>query len=174
MSVALFYMSDHLQFRLAVASDADLLLDLMREYYAFDGHGYDREKARAALVPLLENPNFGRVWIILDGATPVGYAVLCFGYSLEWLGRDAFVDEIYLREDYRDRGWGNRTMAFLEDSARELGIRALHLGVVPGNKRALHLYEKVGFQRHDSTFLSKWIDRNDSKPERPDGNRRPG
>jgi GNAT superfamily N-acetyltransferase len=164
-------MTDGPQFRVAVVSDADLLLDFMREYYAFDGHGYDREKARAALLPLLENANFGRAWMILDADVAVGYAVLCFGYSLEWLGRDAFVDEIYLREDYRGRGWGTKTMAFLEDSAREFGIRVLHLGVVPGNP-ALHLYEKVGFQKHDSTFLSKWIAQNDSKPERQDGNRR--
>ena len=157
-------MANDPQFRVAVASDADLLLDFMREYYAFDGHGYDREKAGGALIPLLENLNFGRAWIILDDDSPVGYAVLCFGYSLEWLGRDAFVDEIYLREDYRGRGWGKQAMGFLEDSARELGIRALHLGVVPGNERAFHLYEKVGFVRHDSTFLSKWIATDFSKP----------
>ena len=156
-------MTDGPQFRVAEYSDADLLLDFMREYYAFDGHGYDREKARAALVPLLQNLNFGRAWVILDDDAPVGYAVLCFGYSLEWLGRDAFVDEIYLREDYRGRGWGKQTMAFLENAARELGVRALHLGVVPGNP-ALHLYEKVGFHKHESTFLSKWIAPETSKP----------
>jgi ribosomal protein S18 acetylase RimI-like enzyme len=167
-------MSDYPQFRLAVESDAELLLDFMREYYAFDGHGYHRDKSRAALIPLLGNSNFGRVWLVLEGATPVGYAVLSFGYSLEWLGRDAFVDEIYLRETHRDRGWGRQTMDFLENAARELGIRTLHLGVVRGNQRALHLYEKVGFHRHDSTFLSKWIALDDSKPERPDGNRRQG
>jgi GNAT superfamily N-acetyltransferase len=152
------------QFRAADPSDAELLLDFMRDYYAFDGHGYDRGKARAALIPLLENPNFGRAWIILDGDSPVGYTVICFGYSLEWLGRDAFVDEVYLVEAYRDRGWGRRTMAFLEHESRELGIRALHLGVVRGNRRAIHLYESVGFVRHDSTFLTKWIASDLSKP----------
>jgi GNAT superfamily N-acetyltransferase len=157
-------MNDGPQFRVAEASEVDLLLDFMREYYAFDGHGYDRHKARAALIPLLQNLNFGRAWIILDGDLPVGYAVLCFGYSLEWLGRDAFVDEIYLHEGYRGRGWGRKAMTFLEDAARELGIRALHLGVVPGNP-AVYLYEKVGFHKHDSTFLSKWIASEGSKPK---------
>src|ERR1700758_3001214 len=136
-------MADSPQFRLAQAADSELLLDFMQHLYTLDGYGYDREKARAALNPLLGNSEVGRAWIILDGVSPVGYAVLCFGYSLEWLGRDAFIDEIFLRENYRDRGWGKQIMKFLEDSARELGIRALHLGVVPGNQRALHLYEKV-------------------------------
>jgi GNAT superfamily N-acetyltransferase len=162
-------MADGPQFRVAEASDAELLLDFMQAYYAFDGHGCDREKARAALIPLLQNPNFGRAWLVLDGVSPVGYIVICFGYSLEWLGRDAFVDEFYLREEYRGRGWGRATIAFVEDAAPRDGIRALHLEVVQPNAKALELYRSLGFREHHSTFLSKWIDRDSSKPPRPNG-----
>jgi len=157
-------MADSPRFRVAHAPDAELLLDFMQALYTLDGYGYDRDKARSALNPLLGNSDLGRVWIILDGDSPVGYAALCFGYSLEWLGRDAFVDEIYLREEYRGRGWGRKTMAFLEAAARELGVRALHLGVVEGNDTALRLYESIGFQKHTSSFLSKWIALEFSKP----------
>jgi diamine N-acetyltransferase len=165
----LFHMSDDPQFRLAVESDADSLLDFMREYYAFDGHGFDREKARVALTTLLRDSSLGLAWLILDGDAldgdaAVGYVVLCFGYSLEWLGRDAFVDEFYLREEYRGRGWGRKTMAFVEEAARAAGIRALHLEVVHENSAALELYRKLGFAEHRSTFLSKWIAQDLSKP----------
>jgi len=92
------------QFRLAVESDADALLEFMQAYYAFDGHGFDESKARLALTTLLRDASLGLAWLILDDDAAVGYVVLCFGYSLEWLGRDAFVDEFYLREEYRGRG----------------------------------------------------------------------
>jgi ribosomal protein S18 acetylase RimI-like enzyme len=157
-------MKDGPQFRAASESDAEILLTLMEEYYAFDGHGFDREKARVALTALLRDPSLGAAWLILDGSPPVGYIVLCFGYSLEWLGRDAFVDELYLREEYRGRGWGREAMTFVEDAARERGVRVLHLGVVKGNERAFQLYWKLGFREHDSKFLSKWISRDASKP----------
>ena len=157
------------QFRLAVESDADTLLEFMRAYYAFDGHGFDRNKARVALVQLLRDGNLGLAWLILDGETPVGYVVLCFGYSLEWLGRDAFVDEFYLREEYRGHGWGRKTMAFVEDAARAAGIRAVHLEVVRQNTAALQIYTKMGFQERKSTFLSKWIAMDDSKPRGQNG-----
>jgi hypothetical protein len=101
-------MGDEPQFRLAGAPDADALLEFMQAYYAFDGHGFDLEKARVALTGLLLDAKLGLAWLILDGGMAVGYVVLCFGYSLEWLGRDAFVDEFYLREEYRGRGWGGR------------------------------------------------------------------
>ena len=157
-------MSDDCQFRLAVESDADSLLEFMQAYYAFDGHGFDREKARIALTGLLRDARLGLAWLILDGNAPVGYVVLCFGYSLEWLGRDAFVDEFYLREEYRGRGWGRQAMAFLETAARLEGIRTLHLEVVQENTSALQLYRKLGFAEHRSTFLSKWIAQDVSKP----------
>jgi ribosomal protein S18 acetylase RimI-like enzyme len=165
----LFHVSNDPRFRLANESDADTFLVFMREYYAFDGHGFDADKARGALTMLLRDSNLGRAWLILDGNAPAGYIVLCFGYSLEWLGRDAFVDEFYLREEYRGRGWGRAAMGFVEDAARDAGIRTLHLEVVHENAAALRMYDKMGFHRHQSNFLSKWIDRQSSKPQGRNG-----
>jgi len=141
----------------------------MQEYYAFDGHGFDEQKARLALTALVRDANLGRAWLVLDGGTPVGYIVLCFGYSLEWLGHDAFVDEFYLREEYRGRGWGRKTMDFVEEAARSAGIRTLRLEVVQQNSTALKLYRKLGFQEHASRFLSKWIAQDASKPQGRNG-----
>jgi GNAT superfamily N-acetyltransferase len=152
-------------FRLAGESDTATLLKFMQQYYAFDGHGFDEEKAGAALTTLLRDSNLGRAWLILDAATPVGYVVICFGYSLEWLGRDAFVDEFYLLPEYRGRGWGRKTMAFVEDAARSLNVRALHLEVVRQNAAALQVYCKLGFKDRESTFMSKWIVQDFSKPK---------
>jgi ribosomal protein S18 acetylase RimI-like enzyme len=156
-------------FRLAAGSDDAALLKFMEAYYAFDGHGFDEQKARAALTTLLQDANLGRVWLILDGAAPVGYVVICFSYSLEWLGRDAFVDEFYLLPEYRGRGWGRKTMAFVEEAARSLNVRALHLEVVRENATALSVYRKLGFKDRESTFLSKWIAQDFSKPMGPNG-----
>jgi ribosomal protein S18 acetylase RimI-like enzyme len=141
----------------------------MREYYAFDGHGFEEAKAHVALIALLRDANLGRVWLILDGAGAVGYVALCFGYSLEWLGRDAFIDELYLLEEYRRRSWGRKTIEFVEEAARSAGVRTLHLEVVRDNTAALEIYRKLGFGAHDSTFLSKWITQDFSKPRGRNG-----
>lgn len=149
---------------MAIEADAGILLRFMREYYIYDGHGFDEPKAHVALMALLRDANLGRAWLILDGGGAVGYVVLCFGYSLEWLGRDAFVDEFYLREEYRGHGWGRTAMEFVEEAARTAGIRTLHLEVVRQNAAALGMYRRLGFREHESTFLSKWIAQDFSKP----------
>jgi GNAT superfamily N-acetyltransferase len=135
----------------------ETILPFLRAYYAFDGHAFDEGKARTALTALLRDLGLGRVWLILNGDSPVGYIAICFGYSLEWLGRDAFVDEFYLREEYRGRGWGRRAVHFVEEAARSFGIKALHLEVVQRNAAALQVYSKLGFKEHRSTVLSKRI-----------------
>jgi GNAT superfamily N-acetyltransferase len=152
-------------FSIATDSDADLLLRMMREYYAFDHHPFDPEKSRAALTVLLRNPAFGRVLLICVGETVVGYVVLTFGYSLELLGRDAFVDEFFLLESHRSRGWGRKTMEFVEQTARALEVHAIHLEVTRHNSGAQQFYPKLGFEDRGHHLMSKWIDLNIQKPK---------
>jgi ribosomal protein S18 acetylase RimI-like enzyme len=156
-------------FRTATEADADLLLPLMREYYAYDGHAYDEPRARLALVNFLREPSFGQAWVIFDGAmpdgeTPIGYIVLTFGYSLEYLGRDAFIDEFYLRESHRGRGWGRKALEFVEEAARTADVRAIHLEVIHTNTGAKEVYRHAGYLDHDHYLMSKWIEKDFEKP----------
>ena len=73
--------------------------------------------------------------------------MLAFSYSLEWLGRDAFVDEFYLlpgisraRLGTQDHGISSKTLPGRSTS------RALHLEVVRQNAAALQVYRKLGFE----------------------------
>ena len=151
-------------FRLATEDDATLLLELMREYYAYDGHAFDPPKARLALLAFLREPSIGLAWLICEDATPVGYIVLTLGYSLEFLNRDAFIDEFYLRESHRGRGWGSRALSLVEAEARRLDVRSVHLEVVHQNTAAKEVYRKSGYLDHDHYLMSKWIEPRFPKP----------
>ena len=73
-----------------------VILDLMEQFYAEERYPFAREKARAALAPFLADPALGRAWLLRDGDAAVGYFVLTLGWSLEYGGRDAFVDELFV------------------------------------------------------------------------------
>ncbi len=94
---------------------------------------------------------------MLDAETPVGYIVLTFGYSLEFLGRDAFIDEFFLLPSHRGRGWGKKTLAFVEEQARHNHVRAIHLETVRTNDDAKRLYSKTGFVDRNHYLMSKRI-----------------
>jgi ribosomal protein S18 acetylase RimI-like enzyme len=85
----------------------------------------------------------------------VGYAVLLFGYSLEYRGRDAFVDDVYLAPARRGRGLGRTVLEQVESAARELGVRALHLEVERENAAAQALYRRRGFRDTERLLMTK-------------------
>lgn len=129
----------------------------MEEYYAYDHLLFDAVATRATLAEFLQQPIYGQAWLIELDQQPIGYAVLTPCFALEYHGREAFVDELYLREAYRGQGIGTRTLQFLEATCRELGIRVLHLVVERKNARAQTTYRKAGFTTADRDLMSKPI-----------------
>ncbi len=144
-------------FRLAADASIDLLVRFMRELYEHDHLPFDEAAARQAMEKILQDHSLGRVWLINDGEQAIGYVVLTLGYSLEYHGRDAFIDEIYIRESHRSRGIGKQAIQFVEAVCRELGVQALHLEVERANTKAQAFYHKIGFEDHDRYLLTKWI-----------------
>jgi len=144
-------------FRLASRSDIEPLIAMMREFYALDGIAFDEPAAREALRTLLGDAALGRVWIAEDAGAAVGYVVLTLGFSLEFKGRDAFIDEIYFREGHRGRGLGRQAMELMVDACRSLGVRALHLEVGRENETALEFYRRHGFADHNRGLMTRWI-----------------
>lgn len=143
---------------LQVAQPAHLgaLLPLVRAYHAFEEIARSDADREAAVSPLLgENP-YGCIWLILAGEAAVGYVALCFGYSIEFGGRDAFVDEFFLLESARGQGIGRRVLAMLGREAAARNIVALHLEVARSNSGARRFYERLGFVPRDRYHLMSW------------------
>ncbi|MBA2564208.1 MAG: GNAT family N-acetyltransferase [Gemmatimonadetes bacterium] len=144
-------------FQPARPADLELLLELMREFYAHERLTFAPAVARRALRALLLDRGLGRAWVIRDAGEIAGYAVLTFGYSLEFHGRDAFLDELYVREPHRGRGIGTRVLAVLARACRAAGVDALHLEVDRTNTRAQAFYRAWGFRDHDRHLMTRWI-----------------
>ena len=146
-----------ISFRLAQPADADILMQLMREYCVFDHLPFDEQTRRRTCAQFLGDESQGRLWLILSEGAPVGYLILALGFSFEYGGRDAFIDEVYICETHRGRGVGKRALEFAEEQCRALGVGALHLEVGRENINAHALYRKVGFIDHDRYLLTKRI-----------------
>lgn len=147
-----------LRFQLATSFDIETLLVMMREFYLHEDLSLDEAKARRALDGILNNAAFGRVFLLRVGDAVAGYTVLTFGYSLEFHGRDAFVDELFVHEAFRGQGIGTQALEFLASVCVENGISALHLEVEHKNVIAQQTYRKFGFADHDRYLMTKWLD----------------
>lgn len=137
----------------AAAADLERVLPMVRAAHALEGVQQSEAARRAAVAALLADGGPGRIWLLrLDDET-IGYAAVCFGYSIEFGGRDGFVDEVFILPPYRGRGHGRDALAQLLQAARALGVRALHLEVARDNEAAQRLYRSAGFAARERYCL---------------------
>lgn len=144
-------------FRVADPSDADTLVEMMRDFNAHERIAFDEAAVRAVLAQLFAHDSYGLACLLLLDEEVAGYVVLAFGFSIEFRGRDAFIDELFVKDEFRGRGVGAAAIRFAEGLCRERGIRALHLEVERLNTGAQSLYRCVGFVDHDRYLLTKWL-----------------
>ncbi len=129
----------------AVPDDVDHLLHWVSEFHKDEGVDVDINDRRRGIAELLQHPEYGRIlWLKVDQET-VGYVVLCFGYSLEFCGRDAFVDELFVCQQRRGQGIGCAAMRLLQRRCLDWSLEALHLEVRRDNRGARKLYGSLGF-----------------------------
>jgi ribosomal protein S18 acetylase RimI-like enzyme len=143
-----------LSFRPVGPGDLEALTRLAEDFHAEDGHVLE-EGGRRALAAIAAGEPLARAWLFALQDRAVGYGVLTVGYSVEYGGRDGFIDDLYLAPEARGRGLGRRAMEFLEAEARELGVQALHLEVGAENARALALYGRSGFRDNGRRLMTK-------------------
>jgi ribosomal protein S18 acetylase RimI-like enzyme len=146
------------EIREAKARDLPALLRMMRSLSEHPpAIPFEEGEVRAALDKFLDHAELGRAWLLWLGEKPAGYVILTLGYSFEFRGRDAFIDELYIEGEFRRRGLGRRALEFVEEKARASGVNALHLEVDRGNDPAMDLYRRTGYEDHGRHLLTKWL-----------------
>jgi ribosomal protein S18 acetylase RimI-like enzyme len=140
--------------RLATYSDIPLLVGLMHEFYAESNVPLDRDDATATFAHLLADPSRGAAWLLHAGNEAVGYVVLTVGFSMEYGGLDAFVDDLFVRSQFRRKGFGRAALATLVAECERRRVRAIHLEVGRDNHAAKALYGRLGFRDNDRQLLT--------------------
>ena len=144
-------------FRPAAPADVDAIVAMMRGYYAQDGYTFIASEARDAALMLIGDPAIGRLWVACEDKTVIGYVAVALGFSFEYRGREAFVDELQIAESHRGRGLGREALEIAEAWCREAGVNALHLEVERHREAALELYRGRGFQDYGRYLMTKWL-----------------
>ncbi len=139
--------------QVAGESDLDQVLTYVRAYHELEGVTHSESHAASAVRPLLGQSSLGRVWLICIDSQPIGHIAICFGYSIEFCGRDAIIDEMFIVPEHRGKGFGKVVLALVKSEAGKLGANALHLEVARSNERARRLYQSAGFVSREQFFV---------------------
>ncbi len=145
-------------FELATLKDEAELLPMIEAFYAIDGYDFDKNKMANAVCAFLENQTLGAVWLIKVEKETAGYICLTMGYSFEYGGKIAVLDELYIKENFRNNGLGKESLAFVDAHAIANNIKAVHMEVEEHNARAMGLYTSRGYSSKGRRLYSKYYE----------------
>jgi GNAT superfamily N-acetyltransferase len=130
------------------------------------GRAVDVDKLRPAVQAALEDSERMLVLGAFHEGLPgfahgkmVGVLAMTVLISLEHAGEVGWIEELFVREDYRRKGLGDRLLTQALDWARARGLRALDLEVAEHHDpaAATALYGKKEFNLVQRTRLSKLL-----------------
>jgi len=139
--------------RPAMEPDVMAILNMRKEFYSIDQYPFEEDKQAQMTADFILHPSAGILYIILKESKTIGYVCLTFGFSFEYGGKIAFVDELFLKSDQRGKGIGSQVMDFIITKAKELKLATLHLEAEMHNEKANRLYSKKGFKNTNRFLL---------------------
>lgn len=153
-----------MKIRKAITSDISELVKLMVQFNEYFEYDTNKSRIIQSLQQFLANDQLGECYVIQENGL-VGYGVLTYGFSFEYGGRDAFIDEIFVQSDLRGKGYGEKLMDELMIVAKKNGVNALHLEVEKNNDQAAALYEKYDFFFSGRILRTKLLNKVDDEIE---------
>ena len=128
-------------------ADRDTFLEMAREFYHSDAvlKPVPDSYFENTLKECLRSDEYLLCYILEWEENAAGYALLSKSYSPEAGGPVLWVEEIYIRPDFRAHRIGSDFLASLCQKP-PAGVRRIRLEVEADNTRAIQLYKRLGFQ----------------------------
>ena len=134
-------------------ADIEIITQMMQDFYAIDNYPMDVEVTKTLFQEFISNEHLGKSWLIYSENEVVGYIILTFIFSFEYGGKIAFVDELFIKETARGKGFGKEAIQFIQQEVPKLSLKLLYLEVEPHNENAQKLYLAHDFELHNRKLM---------------------
>ena len=138
--------------RIGTVNDLPQVLNLIKDLAAFENEPYEVEVTIAEM----QNWGFGKdkifyFFVIEIYNKIIGLALYYFKYST-WKGKCLFLEDIIVKENVRNKGYGKKLFNAVVEVAKNTGVKRMEWQVLDWNKNAIEFYNK-----YQANLDSKWI-----------------
>ena len=125
-------------------SDRDAVKDMMRVFYASEAVATNgsEEIFESDISECVSDSPYAEGYIFEENSNILGYAMLAKSFSTEYGKKCIWIEDIYIKDEFRGMGIGSRFFDYLKES---YPTALLRLEVEEENKRAVKVYQKNGF-----------------------------
>lgn len=131
---------DGVWFRTASVEDVPVILDFIRRLAEYERMSGEVVATEELLREWLFDRHAAEVIFAMEGNTEVGFA-LFFGNFSTFLGRGGiYLEDLFVREQYRGRGYGRALLGKLASLALERGCGRLEWACLDWNRPSIDFY----------------------------------
>ena len=140
------------QIEIAVEKDVPAIIAMIREFAAFENLSEFCEVSAESLIDAMFGENScveGLIAFDVDEKS-VGYALFYENFSSFRGQRGLYLDDLYVRKDFRGRKIGEAFLRKIAAVAASRNFRRIDFLVLDWNEPAIKFYEKLGAQKDES------------------------
>jgi GNAT superfamily N-acetyltransferase len=129
----------------ATESDVPIIFGFIKKLAAYERLSHEM----VATEELLRRTLFGsrrtaEVAIGYEATKPVGFVLFFHNYSTFLARPGLYIEDLFIEEDYRRRGYGRALLLYVARLAKERGCGRLEWSVLDWNQPAIDFYKKLG------------------------------
>ena len=141
---------DNFGIRFATEADVPLILALIKELADFEKLSHEVSAPEEELrEQLFGSRRFAEVLIGETEGRPAAFALLFHNFSTFLARPGIYLEDLFVRSEFRGRGFGGRMLSYVARIARERNCGRLEWAVLDWNKRAMNFYRKLGARPMD-------------------------
>ena len=143
---------DELTIRAARSADVALILEFVRELAAYERLGHLVTATEPVLAEALFGPQPGaEVMLGFERDTPAGFAVFFHNFSTFLGARGLWLEDIYVKPQFRGKGYGRALLLHVARIAHERRCARFEWAALDWNTPAIEFYKALG-----ATALDDW------------------
>ena len=152
------FKEDMLKIRNLEVRDREEVFKMMRVFYDSEAvlHTASDEILYKDIDDCLSALPFIEGYVFEEEGKLLGYAMDAKSYTTEYGGLLIFIEDLYIKEEYRGLGIGSSFFHFIEEKYKGLAVR-YKLEVEEENQNAISVYKKRGYNKLGYFIMSKEV-----------------
>jgi len=129
-----------IEIRKAETNDFVQVYSLIKEFATFIN---TPGKVMTTPSQMISDKDYVHCFIAVDNDKIIGFATWFIAYY-SWTGKTTYLDDLYVKENYRGLGIGNKLLDKVIDTAKNENCKKLRWQVSNWNTKAIEFYKKRG------------------------------
>lgn len=138
--------------------DIDKLCELLNTLFSFEEEFTpNKEIQKKGLLQILENPQFGTIFIIKVDNQIVGMINILYTFSTALGSKVAILEDLIIDKNHRGKGFGKKLVNFAIEDSKAKGCKRVTLLTDHTNDIAKEFYTKMGFESSSMVVMRNFL-----------------